>query len=236
MHDDAVLLKEGMCSHDRAALRTSATQMVLHVFRFTTRHGKHSATYAGKCEYVSKCLLFHCVHIGGCIYLALPVAASVRFQTGEGETRCLLPAKSQTPFKLRVQNSMLVSFVIRADSSAYPHLPFRGARTVLYESSARFNSSSTCDLCIDNLLPPSSSFSNTASTSMGGSRPSRWARFQRFSRAIPVQGYRSYQYYGIEINTSVFFMSTYPVLPAHIELTQNLLVCAQVLLMHPQPL
>ena len=51
-------------------------------------------------------------------------------------------------------------------------------------------SSSTCALCI---FAPASplpiSLSKTARTSIGGSKPSTFARFQRFSLAIPMQGY-----------------------------------------------
>jgi ribosomal protein S13 len=54
-----------------------------------------------------------------------------------------------------------------------------------------FSSSSTCDRCSSTLLSLSISLSRTASTSIGGSRSIRCARFQRFSRAIPVQGCRT---------------------------------------------
>jgi hypothetical protein len=51
-----------------------------------------------------------------------------------------------------------------------------------------FSSSSTCDLCSSTLLSFSISFSRAARTSIGGSRLRRCARFQRFKRAMPVQG------------------------------------------------
>jgi hypothetical protein len=49
--------------------------------------------------------------------------------------------------------------------------------------------SSTCALSIL-LLPFSSSFNNTAKTSIGGSNPNLLARTHRFIRAIPMQGYK----------------------------------------------
>lgn len=48
--------------------------------------------------------------------------------------------------------------------------------------------SSTYALC-DFVSPASISFSNTARTSIGGFKPSRLARFQRFRRDMPMQGY-----------------------------------------------
>lgn len=50
-------------------------------------------------------------------------------------------------------------------------------------------SSSTYARC-DFVSPSSIALSSTARTSIGGLRPSILARFQRFRRAIPMQGYK----------------------------------------------
>lgn len=50
--------------------------------------------------------------------------------------------------------------------------------------------SSTCALC-DLVSPASISFSKTARTSIGGFKPSTFARFHRFRRAMPMHGYRT---------------------------------------------
>jgi hypothetical protein len=50
-------------------------------------------------------------------------------------------------------------------------------------------SESTYALCTFAPSAPSISRSRTAKTSIGGFKPSTLARFQRFSLAIPIQGY-----------------------------------------------
>jgi len=91
-------------------------------------------------------------------------------------------------------------------------------------------SSSTCARCAF-ALPASISFSITASTSVGGCSPSKLARFQRFRRAMPMQGCTSSSVYSL-IGTPKGWCSTHAILPAHVPFPQHLLEDCEVLLVH----
>lgn len=87
------------------------------------------------------------------------------------------------------------------------------------------------------------SLSSTARTSIGGLNPKTFARFQRFSLAMPMQGYNirvstHRKQTTMDQNPLEGNVATYPELPTNIPQPQHPLMHVQIPLVHPrhQPL